>query len=311
MPGAKKPLVLWKEYQESPPDRALVEEWWTRWPDAGICLVLGPVSGVVAVDVDSSDAERVLFDLLGGEPRTLKSLSGSRKPSKAHYLLQCPDFPTAAKYTPLHPQLELRGHGGYIVLPPSVHHSGNCYEWDEPHQPIAILPEALASVWQGNPRFAAKPLRPSRHQTALGHSADASSALIVATDLGASLLTILRLPGLAVSTQRWLTGCCAHQAGWNENLFCAACDLAGLNVPLDVAAPLLLMGAQPDTPADEDQACRTIRSAYAEPRVPLREYLAALGANNGPRRPPRILSDRDGVRLLARVHLRRSTKVEE
>ena len=237
-PGDKKPLVKWKRFQELPPDRAQVEEWWTRWPDAGICLVLGSVSGLVAVDVDSSEAERVFFELQGGEPTTLKSLSGSRKSSKAHYLFHCPDFPTTAKYTPLNKQLEFRGHGGYIVLPPSLHHSGNRYAWSEPLQPIAALPEALDAVWRANPRFAPKTPRPSRRRPNLRIDSGATDAPdIIAQDEPASLITILRLAGLADSTQKWLIGCFSHQAGWNQNLFCAACDLAGLGVPMEEAEP--------------------------------------------------------------------------
>ncbi len=304
-PGDKKPLVKWKRFQELPPDRAQVEEWWTRWPDAGICLVLGSVSGLVAVDVDSSEAERVFFELQGGEPTTLKSLSGSRKSSKAHYLFHCPDFPTTAKYTPLNKQLEFRGHGGYIVLPPSLHHSGNRYAWSEPLQPIAALPEALDAVWRANPRFAPKTPRPSRRRPNLRIDSGATDAPdIIAQDEPASLITILRLAGLADSTQKWLIGCFSHQAGWNQNLFCAACDLAGLGVPMEEAEPLLLYGARPDTAADEQQARRTIQSAYAEPRIPLREY-AAMNGTLALRNPPKVVSDHDGVRLLGPLRLRR------
>lgn len=311
MPGGKNPLVLWKKFQESPPDRASVEDWWTRWPDAGICLILGPVSRVVAVDVDSLDAGKVLFDLIGGEPLTCKTLSGSSKPGKAHYIYTCPTFPTTAKYTPLHKQLEFRGHGGYIVLPPSRHHSGNSYKWAEPHLPIAPLPEALADVWRANPRFIAKTPRPLKRRPILRLDTGATNPPdMLSHDAPASLLTILRLPGLADSTHQWLIGCFAHHHSWNQNLFCAACDLAGLGVPLDDAEPLLLQGAQPDTLADEQQARRTIQSAYAEPRIPLREYMASFGVTHSPRCPPRILTDHGGVRILAPVRLRYPTKVE-
>jgi len=305
LPGDKKPCVLWKQYQDVPPDRESVEEWWSRWPNAGICLILGPVSGVVAVDVDSLEAEKIFFELIGGEPATCKSLSGSRKPGKAHYIYTCPDFPTTAKFTPLHKKLEFRGHGGYIVLPPSLHHSGNRYAWAEPSQPISAMPNVLASVWQAHPRFAPKSPHPLRRRPTLRLN---SGAINPPADLSqetpASLFTILRLPGLANSTQRWLTGCLAHSEGWNQNLFSAACDLVGLRVPQDVAEPLLLHGAQPDTPADEQQAIRTIHSAYAELRVPLREFAASNGTL-APRCPPEVVSDHDGVRLLGPLRLRR------
>lgn len=42
------------------------------------------------------------------------------------------------------PGIDLRGDGGYIVAPPSGHHSANAYSWSEPTHPIAPMPEWLA-----------------------------------------------------------------------------------------------------------------------------------------------------------------------
>ncbi len=259
--AAKKPHIRWKRYQELRPTADEVKEWWSRWPDAGISLILGPVSGVVAVDVDSVEAQQIFFKLLDGEPHTLKSISGSRKPGKAHYLFHCPDFATTARYTPLHPQLEFRGHGGYIALPPGLHPSGLRYAWSQPMREIAELPAALAAAWQSNPRILRRITKtePGREHQDFGVSRG-------------SLMSILRLPDLSRSTQRWLLSEHAYDGGWNGRLFCAACDLAGLGVSREVAEPLLLRGARPRTAADEESARRTIESAYSNERVPFRDF---------------------------------------
>lgn len=259
----KRPYIRWKPYQLSRPTREEVELWWSRWVGAGIGVILGPVSGVVAVDVDSIEAEEVFFDLVEGEPKTLKTLSGSRKPAKAHYLFRCPHFPTNARFTPLHPKLEFRGHGGYVVGPPSLHPSGNRYEFADPMQEVAELPEPLVKVWQSHPR-----LRPQQRKQDAGRQHQ---------DFGVSpraRMNILKLPGLAESTQRWLIGDFAYDDGWNCRLFCAACDLAGLGISRDVAEPLLLSGAMPRTNSDEDMARRTIESAFSAPRTPFRDFQA-------------------------------------
>lgn len=268
LPGAKKPLVRWKPYQDTAPSDVLITDWWTRFLDAGICLILGPVSGIVAVDVDSSEAEQVLFDLLGGEPKTRKTISGSMKPGKAHYLFRCPNFPTNAKYTPLHKSLELRGHGGYVVLPPSLHPSGNRYAWADPEAEIAELPPALADIWRNNPRFGGR--NDSSRRDRPFEAASPQSPIIVPNS-SRTLLSLLRLGGLAKSTRDWLFGRFAHADNWNQRLFIAACDLAGHGVGFEAAEPLLLRGAQPDTTDDEQTARRTIRSAFSQVRRPLSE----------------------------------------
>src|SRR5262249_23929077 len=69
-------------------------------------------------------------------------------------------------------------------------------------------------------------------------------------------------------TLRFLSGADSEGPNWNQRLFTAACDLCGRNVPLEVAEPLLLAGAQPWNLGEEEQARRTIVSAYSQPRVP-------------------------------------------
>ena len=273
-PGGKSPLVRWKPFQESPPTFAGVERWWAQWPEAGICLILGPVSGVVAVDVDSEPAHHAFRELLGGEPQTLMTLSGSRLPYKAHYLYLVPEFATKARFTPLHPQLEFRGHGGYVVLPPSLHKSGNRYAWVDPRVPIAPLPERLAAVWCRNPRATLQ--APSAPPLLVNNAQHQSGG-------GFPDRWLRNLPDnalLAKSTVEWLRGKFAQDGGWNARLFKAACDLAGLGLTQESAEPLLLQGASPNNTDDEQRARATIRSAYAQPRQLLRALAARDASTN-------------------------------
>ncbi len=130
IPKTKKPYVRWKGFQTTPPTAQQVRDWWDEWPDAGIGLVLGPVSRVLAVDVDGPEAHAELLRRLGQEPLAPKMWSGSGKPQRYQLFFCHPEeLATKAKFTPWHPQLEFRGEGGLTILPPSVHPSGLRYRW--------------------------------------------------------------------------------------------------------------------------------------------------------------------------------------
>lgn len=264
--GAKKPLVKWKEFQSRLPTEDEISEWWLRWPDAGVCLILGSISGVVAVDSDSEIAHHVFVSRMGGIPPTLTVRSGSRKPGKFHYYFRSPEFPTAATFTPWHRQLEFRGTGGYIVVPPSLHASGLRYEWIDDTAAIMEMPPILLDGWRANRRFVRSiPQERSPVDRDYGSSAT-------------TLREVLLTPGLARSTTYWLQGVYANQEQWNSRLFSAACDMAGLGIPVELALPLLLSGARPNTNDDERIARSTITSAFSKERTPLRQFASEYAA---------------------------------
>jgi hypothetical protein len=131
-PGKKPPAIRWEAYQTVAPKPNEIDGWWQEWPDAGMAVVLGPVSNVLAIDVDGPDANAELVRRLGGEPVAPKILTGSGKPCRYQLLFSHPTgLSTRAKITPWHSQLEFRGLGGLSVLPPSVHPSGRRYRWAE------------------------------------------------------------------------------------------------------------------------------------------------------------------------------------
>ena len=130
--GEKRPAIKWKAYQTVAPTQDEINRWWRERPDDGMAVMLGPVSKVLAIDVDGPDAHAELVRRLGTEPVTPKVLTGSGKPFRYQLLFRHPTgLSTQARITPWHPQLEFRGRGGLSVLPPSVHPSGRRYRWAE------------------------------------------------------------------------------------------------------------------------------------------------------------------------------------
>jgi hypothetical protein len=156
--GDKRPCVRWKPYQERLPTREEVTDWLAReFPDAGLAVVLGPVSGLLVMDVDGPEAHAELVKRLGIEPVAPKVLSGSGKPSRYHLFFRHPAVATRAKITPWHPKLEFRGNKGIVVLPPSLHRSGQRYRW-APGQSLddLALPDVPDAVLEALSERAAK-----------------------------------------------------------------------------------------------------------------------------------------------------------
>lgn len=130
-PG-KHPRIRWKEGASCDVDT--VRAWWLRWPTAGIGLACGP-SGIVAFDADGIAGVQAL-GTFGPLPRTARS-----RTARGVHVLFRGSVPTSSDPVT---KLDVRGVGGYVVLPPSPHASGHVYRWDaEPEAGIADCPPAL------------------------------------------------------------------------------------------------------------------------------------------------------------------------
>lgn len=119
----KIPLLKWKDYQDRLPETEEVVTWFTRWPSANIGVVTGKISNLVVFDLDSQKA----FDYAkaqGGFPDTVRVKTGKG----AHVWMQHPGFfvkPDVNKNL----DMDIRGDGGFVVVPPSFHGSGSQYQW--------------------------------------------------------------------------------------------------------------------------------------------------------------------------------------
>lgn len=125
----KSPVVAWKKYMTERPTRLHWDVWFREHNRqslvvSGVGLVTGPVSKVYAVDLDSKEAEKSFFDLLGGPPQTLNY----KTPRGSRYLFKSEKTLTGWKEQ----SFEFFGFGGQVVLPPSLHPNKMTYEWN-PH----------------------------------------------------------------------------------------------------------------------------------------------------------------------------------
>ena len=101
------------------------------WSDANVAIRTGVVSGLVALDVDLAkggpNSLRLLVQSHEPLPGTVESLTGG---GGQHILFQYPGESILNSTAKLGPGIDIRGDGGYIITPPSLHASGRRYEWD-------------------------------------------------------------------------------------------------------------------------------------------------------------------------------------
>lgn len=128
-------------------DSARISEWWRLWPDANIGIVTGPESGILVLDVDGKRGEESLieFERRGFHiPDTYTVRTGGG--GQHIYFLWPEGAAVRNSQSRIAPGLDIRGQGGYVVAPPSLHASGARYEINESAIPPAPCPEWLLSL---------------------------------------------------------------------------------------------------------------------------------------------------------------------
>ncbi len=150
-PRGKKPLTP-HGFKDATTDREVIQSWWKRWPNANIGLVTGAESGLFVLDVDGpAGAESLanLQDVFETLPETATQRTGG---GGRHILFKHHGYPIGNTAGKLGPGLDTRGDGGYIVVTPSMHASGNAYAWEECYAPdeidLAPVPPFLVKLLQ-------------------------------------------------------------------------------------------------------------------------------------------------------------------
>lgn len=157
MPKGKNPLTK-NGYKDATRNIKQINEWWDKHPDASIGIPTGKINGFFVLDVDIKRNEygyivvngfetlETLNTKYGDLPDTVIQKSGSGDGN--HFLFKYYNGIKNAGNI-LH-GLDIRGDGGYIVAAPSIHESGNKYEWELSSHPedteIAEAPQWLIDI---------------------------------------------------------------------------------------------------------------------------------------------------------------------
>ena len=140
----KKPLIEWKHLQEELPHPDEIDTWWDRWPDANIGVATGKVSGLVVLDADGPSGLASLKSLQT-PATTWLSQTGRVEGGWQQFFRHPGGDVRIGNKAGLKPGLDVRGDGGYVIVPPSVHASGRRYEWRTAPTdlPLAPLPNPV------------------------------------------------------------------------------------------------------------------------------------------------------------------------
>jgi len=161
MPGGKRPpMRAWQDAATTDPET--IRLWWTGlYADHGVGIATGAGSGVFVLDVDVADGKagdetlRELEDSCGQLTDTVRTITGS---GGAHYYYRLPAGVEIRNDAgrKLGAGLDIRGEGGQVVAPPTIHPtSGRAYEWEHgaglDEIPIAEAPGWLIAMLTAEP----------------------------------------------------------------------------------------------------------------------------------------------------------------
>lgn len=158
----KRPLVAWQEFQQRIATAGEVAEWYRRWPRGNVAIVTGSVSGLVVLDVDPQHGGAESLAALEADHDRLLSTVESATGGGGRHLYFLHPHGTVRNRVSLAPGIDVRGDGGCVVAPPSIHPSGRLYAWREGRAPddlpLAPLPAWLRVLIQEGPVRMGHPL---------------------------------------------------------------------------------------------------------------------------------------------------------
>ena len=127
VPGGKEPACA-NGFKAASADAAVIEAWWRTRPDCNIAVATGVVSGIFAVDIDGIDGELGLRRLEaehGELPATVEVITDKGR----HCYFRMPEVQVRNSASKVADRVDVRGDGGYALVPPSLHPSGRRYTW--------------------------------------------------------------------------------------------------------------------------------------------------------------------------------------
>jgi hypothetical protein len=150
----KTPLLReWQRLATTNP--AQIRAWGQQYPGANWGVACGPGSGLWVLDVDGDSGAAALRELCREHGDDWLQTLTVMTAAGCHLYFRYPQGTVIRNSAgKLAPGLDVRGEGGYVLVPPSVHPSGKVYEWLDPNLPIADAPSWLLRMVAAPPSSA-------------------------------------------------------------------------------------------------------------------------------------------------------------
>jgi hypothetical protein len=126
-PRDKRPATA-SGLKDATTDPEIIRAWWQLQPDNNIAIATGAASGIFVVDVDGLGAEAGLRRLEaehGALPATVEAITARGR----HIYFRWPQEPVRNSVGKICTHIDVRGDGGYVLCPPSIHPTGRRYCW--------------------------------------------------------------------------------------------------------------------------------------------------------------------------------------
>lgn len=125
--NTKTPLIKWKEYQERRATADEIESWAETFVDWNIAIVTGEVSGIIVLDCDNEEARESCIKAGLSSPFAVRTIKGT------HFYFRHPGWEVRNRAGINKEKIDLRGDGGYALLPPSFYIKDGVkkfYKWE-------------------------------------------------------------------------------------------------------------------------------------------------------------------------------------
>lgn len=193
-PTNKRPAIAKRDggngFKDATTDETVIAAWWARYPEAVPGMPTGARVGVFVLDVDDKPGKcgretlARLVATFGPLPETVETITatggshlffrhprdGRLVPNSASLLGQGSEtwgrdgypavpFERSPGGKLVVPDLDIRGDGGYVILPGAVMADGRCYQWEGSSDPdegakVAVAPDWLLALVAHDPTAA-------------------------------------------------------------------------------------------------------------------------------------------------------------
>lgn len=148
LPRSKAPACS-NGFHDAVKDESSIRELWGTRTNLNLGIATGDVSGFWVLDIDADKGGKESLDEIenkyGSLPETLISKTGG---GGKHYLFKTnKGTAISCSIGKLGKGIDVRGNGGYIAAPPSIHPNGTSYAWEE--KEIADAPRWLVNLILG------------------------------------------------------------------------------------------------------------------------------------------------------------------